>query len=110
MQHSTININVQLDAQKLPTEINWKASASTREELQKAKAMMLAFWDTTEKTALRIDLWTKDMMMNEMNDFFFQTFMSMADTYERATHQKEIVNDIKQFAKAFYEKTKKLAL
>ena len=107
MEQSTININVQLDAQKIPAEISWKASESTRNEYQKAKAMMLAFWDTSEKTALRIDLWTKDMMVNEMADFFFQTFMSMADTYERATHQQELVEDIKQFATVFYQKTKK---
>lgn len=110
MQQSTININVQLDAQKIPTEISWKASESTRNEYQKAKAMMLAFWDATEKTALRIDLWTKDMMINEMTDFFFQTFMSMADAYERATHQQELVNDMKRFAAAFYEKGRKLAV
>ena len=85
-------------------EISWKASDTTAEKARKAKAMMLAFWDGADKTALRIDLWTKDMMVDEMGDFFYQTFMTMADTFNRATHQDELVGDIRQFAKEFYNK------
>ncbi len=70
--------------------------------------MMLAFWDGKEKSALRIDLWTKEMMMDEMGDFFYQTLMTMADTYDRATHQKELVDEIKKFATDFYNKSRKL--
>ena len=66
--------------------------------------MMLAFWDAADKSALSIDLWTKDMMVDEMADFFYQTFMTMADTYNRATHHDELVAAMKQFAKDFYKK------
>ncbi len=65
---------------------------------------MLSFWDGADKTALRVDLWTKEMMVDEMADFFYQTIMTMADTYDRATHQHELVNDMKTFAKNFYAK------
>ena len=71
---------------------------------QKAKAMMISFWDGAEKAALRIDLWTKDMMVDEMADFFYQTLMTMADTYGRATKYNEQVEEMKTFAKEFYEK------
>lgn len=104
MQESTITIDVQLDPDKVPSQISWNASASTAEEAQKAKAMMLAFWDGAEKTALRIDLWTKEMMVDEMADFFYQTFLTMADTYQRATRNEEQVTDIKNFARDFYKK------
>lgn len=30
--------------------------------------------------------------------------MGMADSYNRATHNEELVTDIKTFAKAFYKK------
>jgi hypothetical protein len=33
--------------------------------------------------------------------------MTMADTFERATHQKELVGDMKSFAKDFFTKFKK---
>lgn len=104
MNVSTITIDVHLNENKVPENISWKASDSTVENAQKAKAMMLAFWDGAEKAALRIDLWTKDMMVDEMADFFFQTYMTMADTYERATQHKEVVEDMKKFAHDFYHK------
>src|SRR6187402_3519582 len=99
MHTSTISINVELDNDKVPHQINWKASDSTIEQTQQARAMMLAFWDGTDKSALRIDLWTKEMMVDEMADFFYQTLITMADTYNRATQQQALVDDMKQFAK-----------
>jgi gliding motility-associated protein GldC len=104
MQESTITIDVQLDPDKVPSQISWSASGSTVEEPQKAKAMMLAFWDGTDKTAMRIDLWTKEMMVDEMADFFYQTYLTMADTYQRATRNEELVKEMKDFAKNFYNK------
>ena len=104
MQESTIKIDVTLDADKVPSTISWNASGSTVEEAQKAKAMMLAFWDGAEKTAMRIDLWTKEMMVDEMADFFYQTLITMADTYQRATQNEEMVKELKDFARDFYQK------
>jgi len=104
MSTSTISIDVHLDKDKVPEQITWKADNSTADEAQKARAMMLAFWDGADKSALRIDLWTKEMMVDEMADFFYQTIMTMADTYNRATHQQELVDDMKKFAKEFYHK------
>lgn len=104
MTESTIKINVQLDGNKVPQQINWSASDSPSGSAQKAKAMCVGFWDGADKTALRIDLWTKDMMVDEMADFFYQMFSTMADTYQRATQQKELGEDIKKFAGEFYRK------
>ena len=110
MKQSSINIDVKLDEQNVPEMIHWNATDSTADRAQKAKAMMLAFWDGADKTALRIDLWTKDMMVDEMADFFYQTFMTMAETYQRATQNAEMVEDIRQFAKDFYGKFRKQQL
>lgn len=104
MSLSSININVHTDENKVPDVITWNATDTTVDNDQKAKAMMLSFWDGAEKTALRIDLWTKDMMVDEMADFFYQTMMTMADTYGRATNHKEMVGEMKKFAQEFYQK------
>ena len=104
MHNSTITIDVQLDPDKVPHQISWKASDSTADMAQKAKAMLISFWDGAEKSTLRIDLWTKDMMVDEMSDFFYQTFMTMADTYKRATQNTELSDDMKEFAESFYKK------
>ena len=106
MHTSTIGIEIELDENKVPQQIQWTASDSTADMMQPAKSMMLAFWDGADKSALRIDLWTKDMMVDEMADFYYQTMMGMADTYLRATQQKELVDDMKNFAKDFYKKFK----
>ena len=102
MKTSTITVDVQLNDDRVPEAILWKASDSTIENAQKAKAMMLSFWDGAEKTALRIDLWTKEMMVDEMVDFFYQTIMTMADTYGRATSDSKQVEAMKKFAKIFH--------
>ena len=104
MTESNININVQLDAEKMPQQINWSASGSSAEDTQKAKAMFLALWDGVEKSAMRIDLWTKDMMVDEMADFYYQVFVTMADTFQRATKHAELTSDIKLFAQKFHKK------
>ena len=95
-----------MDKDRVPESISWNASDTSAERAQKAKAMMLSFWDGSEKSALRIDLWTKDMMVDEMADFFYQTMMTMADSYGRATKQDETVDEMKKFAKNFYSKFK----
>ena len=110
MKTSTISIDVQLSDEKVPEAIYWQASDSTIGDVQKAKALMLAFWDSAEKTALRIDLWTKDMMVDEMTDFFYQTLMTMADTYNRATQHEELVETMKKFAHEFYHQSKEKQL
>jgi gliding motility-associated protein GldC len=104
MMQSTITIDVVLDNDKVPQHINWKASDSTADMAQKSKAMMLSFWDGADKTALRIDLWTKEMMVDEMAEFYYQTMMGMADAFKRATKNDELVTDMKSFAGSFYKK------
>ena len=110
MKQSTITVNVSLDENKVPQHIDWSASDSTADLKQEAKAMMLAFWDGADKSAMRIDLWTKDMMVDEMADFYYQAFMGMAESYDRATHDEILVNDIRTFAKSFYQKFKELQM
>lgn len=101
---SSIQIQVALDENKVPESIEWTASDSTADRMNKAKAMMVAFWDGADKTALRIDLWTKEMMVDEMADFFYQTMMTMADTYQRATPYVDQANELRTFATDFYKK------
>jgi gliding motility-associated protein GldC len=104
MSKSTITIEVEMDEARVPQSIAWNASDTSTENMQKARAFMLSFWDAADKTTLRIDLWTKDMMVDEMADFFYQTMMTMADTYGRATRHEELVDEMKKFAKDFYGK------
>jgi len=102
MKHSTISIDVQLDDKSHPESIVWKASDSSIKEAQQAKAMMLAFWDGGKRSALHIDLWTGEMMVDEMAEFYYQMMVTMADTFSRATGHKEFIGQMKKSADAFY--------
>lgn len=103
-KRSNINIQIELDNDKMPEIIEWNAPDGGVDGYQQAKAILLGLWDGEEKSALRIDLWTKKMMVDEMNDFFYQTFFGMAETYTRATKNEELANELKEFAKSFHKK------
>ena len=104
MIKSSIVIDVQLDDNRIPQNIEWHATDSSANKIQQARAVMLSLWDGADKSALRIDLWTQKMMVDEMADFYYQTLMTMADTFQRATRQTELVTDMKDFAREFYRK------
>ena len=110
MAKSTILIDVELDEQKVPSNIEWKATDSSMERPQQAKAVMLSLWDGADKAALRIDLWTQKMMVDEMADFYYQTMMTMADTFQRATRMQELTDDMKVHAQQFYKKFQELQM
>jgi gliding motility-associated protein GldC len=103
---SEIKISIRLDDKQIPETIKWQATDSQTNELQESHAMMLAFWDAKEKNGMSIDLWTKELTIPEMNIFFYQTLMTHADTYERATQWKDLADDLRAFAKSFMEKVK----
>ena len=66
--------------------------------------MIVSLWDAKENNTLRIDLWTKEMMLDEMKHFFYQSIITMSDTYERATNDKAIAEEMREFGKMIGEK------
>ncbi len=101
---SNINIQITLDEDKMPETIEWTAPDGGVDAPQKAKAVLVGFWDGAQKEALRIDLWTSKMMVDEMDQFFYQTLFGMADTYVRATKNTALAAELKEFAKDFLKK------
>jgi gliding motility-associated protein GldC len=100
---SEINIKVGLDENKIPEKLHWSAPGGDVEN-QEAKAMLLSVWDPKAKEALRIDLWTKDMPMDEMKVFFHQTLTAMAGTFQRATNDDKMSATMLDFCDFFAEK------
>lgn len=102
MKQSEINFKVTLDENNLPEKIDW--SATEGGEQSTSKSLMIALWDAKENNTLRIDLWTKDMMVDEMKLFYHQCLLSMADTFERATGEAAMSKEMRAFAQHFGEK------
>lgn len=102
MKKAQITFTVTLDENNLPESIDWKASDSG--EGGACKAIMLAMWDEKERATMRIDLWTKQMLVDEMKQFFHQNLLTMSDTFQRATGEEKIVGDLRDFCQHFAEK------
>lgn len=104
MKQSEIKFTVTLDENNMPQKIDWNATDGGVES--SSKAIMLSVWDSEAKNTLRIDLWTKEMMVDEMKQFFHQNLLSMADTLERSTGEKEAARAMRNFAQEFGERMK----
>lgn len=106
VKQSSIQIDIGLNEDKVPIHMQWAATDNPDAGGPRpCKAMMLAMFDSENRDTLRIDLWTKDMQVIEMDRFFFQTLRSMADSYFKATQNAELATAMQQFVQFFGEKT-----
>ena len=105
MKQSDIRFKVTLDDNNVPLDIKWQASDSANQELRDCKSIMLSIWDMAQKETLKIDLWTTEMSVDEMHAHFFQTLLSMADSYQRATKNPFVKEEVKAFAESLAKKT-----
>jgi len=100
---SEIKFLVELDENRVPEKLTWSAQDGGV-DLEEAKAIMLNIWDSNAQEALRIDLWTKEMPVDEMKMFFHQTLVAMTDTFQRATGDEKMADTMKDFCDYFAEK------
>lgn len=96
MANSTIEISVSTDENKVPKSIEWTAEDSDIQN-RSAKALALALWDENDGQAMHMDLWTKDMSVEEMRHFICQTMMTLANTLEKATNDQNHANAMRKF-------------
>ena len=104
MKTSEIKFTINLDNEKIPEKIMWEATDSSNSEPQDCKSIMISVWDNEFKNTLKIDLWTKDMPVDEMKQFFYETLLTMAESFEKATGEKAIMADLKDYCAHFAEK------
>ncbi len=103
---SSITIKVGLDKENIPVKIDWQAEDNPNQEVpEEVKAISVALFDKASRETLKIDLWTQEMQVVEMDRFVFQTLRSLADTYFKATQNQELANDMQRFVQYFGEKT-----
>jgi gliding motility-associated protein GldC len=95
---SEIKITVELDENKMPEKIEWEATDAGFDGKKASKTLMLSLWDEKENVTLGIDLWTKEMKVEEMHSHYHQILLKMADTFERATNNKDAAGMIRNFS------------
>ncbi len=100
---SNIELKVELDDNRIPEKLYWTAEDGGITN-QEAKAMMLSVWDDKSQETLRIDLWTKDMPVDNMKVFFHQTLVAMSNSFNKATQDEKMTATMKDFCDYFAEK------
>ena len=98
-----ITIAVDLDDNHIPEKMNWSAPDGGIVQ-QDTKAMLLSVWDADQQETLKMDLWVKDMPIDQMQLFFHQTLVSLSDTYYRATQDEKMTTTMRDFCDYFAEK------
>ena len=100
---SKIEFIIGLDENKVPEKISWSAQDGNIKNAE-AKAILISVWDPEKKDTLKVDLWTKDMPVDEMKQFFHQTSVSMTSTFETATQDEKMSATMRDFCDYFAEK------
>lgn len=104
MRKTTITIDVELDENHVPEKMTWNAEDGGIDS-QETKATMISVWDEKTMEALRIDLWTKDMPVDQMKMFLHQILISLGNTYQRATGEEDVAAWLEEMAEEFAVKS-----
>lgn len=103
VRSSEVVVKVGLDENNIPVRMDWMAESSGG--FTECKGMLLSIFDFDTKDTLKIDLWTTEMQVEEMDRFMFQTLRGLADTYHKATQNHELASAMQQFVEYFGQKT-----
>jgi gliding motility-associated protein GldC len=100
-----IRLAVGLDSNRTPIQMEWSATEGMNKEPQECKAMLLSVFDKDHRDTYKIDLWTTEMQVIEMDKFMYQTLRGLADTYFKATNNSKLSNEFRSFVEYFGKQT-----
>ena len=96
MKSSEIRFKIELDDKNYPEKIFWNATDGASEGMEESKAITLSIWDHSKKETLRIDLWGKDMPIDEMKRFYIDTIGGLANSIRTATSDEFMANEMEK--------------
>ena len=102
IKKSEIRFSIALDDQKVPEAISWTAT-DAGPDIHFAKAINIALWDRDERGTMKIDLWTKDMPVDEMKRFYVDTMGAMAESIITATNDAVMATKMRTLCKELME-------
>lgn len=102
-KHTKITIELGLDENNVPEQMQWSAPDGGVSKAA-ATAMLLSLWDGQKQEALKMDLWVKELPVDQMQLFFYQTLLTMSDTFYKATGDEKMTATMRDFCDYFAEK------
>ncbi|MBT8232278.1 MAG: gliding motility protein GldC [Saprospiraceae bacterium] len=103
---SVIAIEIELNEEKVPSKIEWTAASPEGPVKRESKAMLLSLFDKETLDTFKIDLWTTEMQVAEMDRMMFHTLKALSESYFNATKNEELANQMRNFVQYFGEFTK----
>lgn len=100
---STIQFTVELDEQNVPERISWDATDKPEDQNPDTRSISLAIWDEESKNTLRIDLWTKEMPVNDMKRFYIDCIGGLAQSALRATGDEQMAAEMNALCERLVE-------
>lgn len=108
MTKSKIVFDVELDKDHVPEKISWSATDNPQGDVAtETKAVSISLWDQTQKQSLRIDLWSKDMPVDEMKRFYIESLAGIGDSVKRSTGDEGMSQKIHDLCEQLVEYIKK---
>ncbi|UII26974.1 gliding motility protein GldC [Fulvivirga maritima] len=107
MRKSEINFTVELDQDNIPEKISWDATEKPEGELSETKSISVSLWDDIQKNTMRIDLWTKDMPVDEMKRFYVDCLGGIAQTLLNSTGDEFMASEINNMCEKLAEHLRK---
>jgi len=94
MKKSTIQFNIELDQNNVPERILWDATDKPVDTPSETKSISISIWDAQQKNTMRIDLWTKEMPVDEMKRFYIECMGGIAQSALSATGDERFSTEI----------------
>lgn len=94
MKKSEIKFTISLDEHNIPEKIEWENSDRPGDAPAESKAVCLSMWDQEKQNTLKLDLWTKEMPVDEMKRFFIEAIGGMGESLKNATNDEYMTSEI----------------
>ncbi len=99
-RNTTITLDVVLDENQTPEQMKWSAPDGGVDQ-QEMDAFFFSSWDKKQQESARIDLWTKEMPVDQMQVFVHQTLVGIRASYLKATDDTQMAEAMQQFCDFF---------
>ena len=94
MRKSEIKFTVELDKENIPERITWDADEKDQAGPTETKSISLSLWDHENKNTMRIDLWSKDMPVDEMKHFYIDCLGGLSQSILNAAGDEYMSSEI----------------
>lgn len=107
MKKSRIHFEVELDDQNVPDKIYWDATDKEDDGINQTRSISISVWDHFQHNTLRIDLWTKEMSVDDQKRFYIDCIGGLAQSMLTATGDEYMAKEMNDLCAKFIDHVQK---